>query len=151
MSFTQASDTISGREGEVWFTFPGETPFLAAYVKSIEATATKNKTDINLIGSRATQHKANGWSGSGSMTLYYATTRFRKAMSQYMESGADVYFDVKVINADVTSMVGEQDVTLTKCNTDSVVLAKLSAEDEVLDEDISFTFDGYRINGSFTD
>jgi hypothetical protein len=147
--FVSAKDTISGREGEVWFAFDGQTPEKAAYLKSVEATAEKTKTDVNIIGSRATQHKANGWSGSGSMTLYYATTRFRKVMQEYIQNGKDVYFDIRVINADITSEVGTQDVTLIKCNVDSVVMAKLSADDEVLDEEIGFTFDDVVINSSF--
>jgi hypothetical protein len=147
--FTSARDTISGREGEIWFAFPNEAPEKVAYVRTVEATADKNKTDINLIGSRATQHKANGWNGTGSMTLYYATTNFRRLMSQYIETGDDVYFDVRIANTDGNSSIGTQDVTLMNCNVDSVVLAKLSADDEVLDEDIAFTFDGYRINKDF--
>jgi hypothetical protein len=148
-AFVSAKDTISGREGEIWFAFTGEAPEKVAYVKSIEATADKNKTEINLIGSRATQHKANGWNGTGSMTLYYATTKFRRLMSQYIEEGVDVYFDVRILNTDETSSIGQQDVTLVNCNVDSVILAKLSADDEVLDEDMAFTFEGYKINKDF--
>jgi hypothetical protein len=147
--FQAAKDTISGREGEIYFSFPGQAPERVAYVRTIEATADKNKTDINLIGSRATQHKANGWNGTGSMTLYYATTKFRQMMQQYIAKGNDVYFDVRITNTDTTSSIGVQDVTLINCNVDSVVLAKLSADDEVLDEDIAFTFDDYKINKAF--
>ena len=149
-NFAAAKDTISGREGEIYFVFPGAAPEKVAYVRTIEATADKNKTDINLIGKRATQRKANGWSGSGSMTLYYATTKFRKMMSNYMSKGEDVYFDIRIRNTDPTSAIGEQDVTLINCNADSVTLAKMSADDEVLDEDIAFTFDDYKINKSFS-
>jgi Protein of unknown function (DUF2001). len=119
------------------------------YIKSLEATIEKQKTEVRTLGKRGTQHKATGWTGSGTMTIYYVTTLFRQLMLDYIKNGRDVYFDVTIVNEDPTSSIGRQTVVLRGVNLDSVVAAKLDTEAEVLDEDIDFTFDDIDILDSF--
>jgi hypothetical protein len=110
-------------------------------VRKLEATIEKAKEEVKTLGRRGTQHKAAGWSGSGSMTVYYVTSLFRQLMLEYIKNGRDVYFDIIVTNDDPTSTIGLQTVALHGCNLDSVVIAKLDTESTVLDEDLDFTFD----------
>lgn len=138
--FLKAGDTVSGQEGSAQANINGEVHDLF-YAKAIEATAEKLKTEIKTLKKRGTQHKAAGWSGSGTLTLYYVTSLFRKLMIQYIKTGKDTYFDLIITNEDPTSTIGKQTVVLYNCNIDSTILAKLDVDSEALDEEIEFTFD----------
>lgn len=148
MAFLKAGDTISGQEGRAYATINGQVEEMF-YIKSLEATIEKQKTEVRALGKRGTQHKATGWTGSGTMTIYYVTTLFRQLMLDYIKNGRDVYFDVTIVNEDPTSSIGRQTVVLRGVNLDSVVAAKLDTEAEVLDEDVDFTFDDVDILDSF--
>ncbi len=148
MGFFKASDTISGQEGRATATINGQKEDLL-YIKTIEATVEKQKTEVKTLGKRGVQHKANGWTGTGTMTIYYATTKFRQIMLDYMTTGKDLYFDIQITNDDPSSSIGQQVIMLKNVNIDSVLMAKIDTESEVLDEEISFTFDGVEILTSF--
>lgn len=120
-------------------------------IKNVEATIEKNKAEMKVVGKRGTQHKANGWNGTGSMTIYYFTTKFRQMMLDYVKTGKDLYFDLQIVNEDPTSTIGKQTVVLKNVNLDSVIIAKLDSEADMLDEEISFTFDDVDILDSFSD
>lgn len=140
MPFLKAGDTISGQEGTAFVTINGEV-HEAFYIKSLEATIDKNKVEFKGLGRRGTQNKAAGWTGTGSMTIYYVTSIFRKLMIDYIKTGKDTYFDIQIINDDPSSSIGKQTVTLIDVNLDSVIIAKLDTESDILDEDSDFTFD----------
>lgn len=148
MAFLKAGDTISGQEGRAYATINGQVEEMF-YIKTLEAKAEKQKTEVKTLGKRGTQHKTSGWSGSGSMTIYYVTTLFRQLMLNYIKTGKDVYFDVTVVNEDPTSSIGRQTVVLRGVNLDSTIVAKLDTDSEALDEDIDFTFDDVDILDSF--
>lgn len=148
MAFLKAGDTISGQEGRAYATINGQVEEMF-YIKSLEATIEKQKTEVRTLGKRGVQHKATGWTGSGTMTIYYVTTLFRRLMLDYIKNGRDVYFDVTIVNEDPTSSIGRQTVVLKNVNLDSVMAARLDTETEVLDEDIDFTFDDMDILDSF--
>lgn len=146
--FLRAGDTISGQEGKATAVIDNSVEDMF-YLKSLEATAEKNKVEIKTLGKRGVQHKGVGWTGSGTMTVYYVTSKFREMMLKYAKTGKDTYFNITVVNDDPTSTVGKQTVVLYNCNIDSVILAKLDTEDDALDEDIDFTFDDFDILDSF--
>ena len=83
------------------------------------------------------------------MTIYYATTTFRKMMLDYIKNGKDVYFDIQVINEDPSSTLGKQVVKLGNVNLDSVVMAQFDVDTEILEEDIDFTFEDVDIDQEF--
>lgn len=153
MPYLKAGDVISGQEGWASMLVYGEggqtTVENLFMVKNLEATAEMEKTDIYTLGKRGAQHKPNGWSGSGSMTVYYVSTLFRKMIVQYIKTGKPVYFDITVMNNDPGSTVGLQTVVLKNCSLDSTIVAKLDVESEVLDEDLDFTFDDVDIMDEF--
>jgi hypothetical protein len=148
MAFLKASDTISGQEGRAYATIIGQTEEMF-YVKTLEATVEKQKAEVKTLGRRGVQHKATGWSGSGSMTIFYTTSRFRELMLQYMQNGVDTYFDIEVTNEDPSSTIGKQTVTLKGVNLDSVIMASLDTESEALEEEVSFTFEDVDMPVSF--
>lgn len=140
MAYLKAQDTVCGKEGIAQININGEIHKLFN-IKSLEVKMEKNKSEIQVIGARATQHKTTGWSGSGSMTVHYMSSLFRKLAIQYVKTGKDIYFDMIVTNDDPTSDTGKQTVALYNCNVDSTILAKLDIDDDALEEDMDFTFD----------
>lgn len=146
--FLKAGDIISGQEGKVTATIDGVVEVMA-YVKNLEATFEKQKSEIKTLGHRGTQHKTTGWTGTGSMSMYYITSKFRELARKYAKEGIDTYLDITVVNDDPTSSVGNQTVTLYGVNLDNTILAKLDVDNTELDEDIDFTFDDFEILDSF--
>ena len=145
MSYLKAGDTISGQEAVATMlvhnadgTTSVENMFWA---KNLEASVELEKTEVYTLGKRGAQNKPNGWKGSGSMTIYYVTSLFRRMAIQYIKTGVPVYFDITVTNEDKGSSVGPQTTVLKNCTLDSVLIAKFDVESEVLDESVDFTFD----------
>lgn len=153
MFYLKAGDTISGQEAAASMLIKapdGSTSVENAFwAKNLEATVQVEKTDVYTLGKRGAQHKPNGWSGSGSMTIYYITSLFRKMALRYIKTGVPAYFDLTVTNSDPGSSVGTQTVILKNCTLDSVIVAKFDVESEVLDESVEFTFDDVDILDEF--
>lgn len=150
MAFLRAGDTISGQEGRAFASIDGENHEMF-YVKNIRATVEKQKAEVKTLGRRGVQHKATGWSGTGEMTIYYVTSRFRQIMYKYMKEGVDTYFDITITNDDPMSTIGKQTVTLKGVNLNEVVMAALDTESEALEEDVSFTWEDIDMPELFAD
>ena len=148
-TFLRAGDTISGQEARAIATINGQVIDLF-FAKSVEATATKRKSEVRTLGRRGTQNKTVGWSGTGTLNMYYVSSKMRELMLDYIKTGKDVYFTLVVINSDPTSTVGTQTVALYNCNLDATTLAKLDTEADALDESATFTFDDAEMLTKFT-
>lgn len=147
MAFLKAGDVINGREGTAFMTI-NERNIPLFFLKSIEATVELNKTEIAVLGKRGVQQKVTGASGSGSMTIYRVTSEFAKIAMDYLKTGTIPEIKLKVTNDDPQSTVGRQTTMLYGVLPDSIVIAKLDVESEVLDEDLDFTFnDGEILEG----
>ncbi|ACO85661.1 phage tail tube protein [Clostridium botulinum] len=148
MGFLKAGDTISGQEARGFITIDGRNEELF-YAKKLESKVEKKKTEVRTLSKRGEQHKAAGWSGSGTLTVYYVTSLFRELMIKYMKTGVDTYFDITVTNEDPTSSIGKQTTVLKDCNLDEVSMAMFDVESEVLEEDMGFTFDDVDLLNKF--
>lgn len=148
MPFMRGEDAISGKMGKAYATINGEV-YEMFYLKNIEAVAEKTKAEIPVLGRTGVQHKASGWSGTGTATVYYVTSKFRELMLEYIKTGRDIYFDILIENEDPTSSTGRQTTILKGVNLDSVTMAKLDIESEALDEEISFTFNDIDMPNKF--
>ena len=153
MSYLKAGDTISGQEAVATMLLHNadgsKTVEQMFWAKNLEASASIDKTEVRTLGKRGAQNKPTGWSGSGSMTIYYVTSLFRRMALQYIKTGKPVYFDLTVTNNDPGSTVGIQTTVLKNCSLDSVILAKFDVESDVLDESVDFTFDDVDILDEF--
>lgn len=147
-AYMKASDAISGKEGSLYATIDGKV-IQVAECKSVNAKITKNKTEFKALGYRGTQHKATGWSGSGTLTIYYASSRWAKMMIDYAKKGIDTYFKLQIINEDPTSSIGKQTVTLIDVNFDEAEIAKIDTESEFLDGTMNFTFSDVEMPDEF--
>lgn len=148
MATLKAWDAINGALGTCYANINGNKEEML-YVKNIEAKIKKNKREIKVLGQTGMKHKATGWTGSGTMTIYYSTTKFREMMMEYIKTGKDVYFDIVIENKDESSQIGRQTIVLKQVNIDTMIMAKLDINSTELDEEISFTFNDVNILNSF--
>ena len=144
----RGTDPISGKLGECYATIDGSMEEMI-YLKKIEAKMEKQKKEINVLGYAGSKNKSTGWKGTGTATLYYMTSLFRKLSIEYMNTGKDLYFDMFVVNDDPSSKAGRQKVWLKNVNFDGITLAMLDVENTELSEEVSFTFDGAELVESF--
>lgn len=150
MPFMKESDAISGKYAKAYITINGRVEELF-YARSLEATIEKNKADVPVLGRTNVGKKATGWSGTGTLNIYYVTSLFRQLMQEYIKTGRDFYFDLQVVNEDPQSSAEKQTVVLKNCNLDSVIAAQFDiTSDNPLNEDIPFTFDDYEILDVFS-
>ena len=150
MAYMEGKNVLSGREGTAFITVDGQVKEIA-YLKNIEASVELNKVEVQTLGRRVTQHKINGWSGTGSMNVYYVTSLFRDMIIDYIKKGKVTYFDIQVKNEDLSSTAGKQTTVLKNCLINGAILTKLDIEADYLDEDIEFTFEDADIPDTFSD
>lgn len=146
----KAGDAISGKEGSLYSTIDGNVKQVAE-CKNITAKITKNKVEFKALGYRGTQHKATGWSGTGTLVIHYASSQWAKMMINYAKTGKDKYFNLQMINSDPTSSLGTQKVNLIDVNFDEAEIAKIDVEADFLDESMNFTFSDVELVEEFED
>lgn len=144
----QAEDAVNGREGKAVIEINGKVVELME-LANITATIEKNKTEFKAMGTRNTQNKTIGWTGTGSANVRYVSSMFGKMIEKYVKTGVDTYFTIVVTNEDPGSNTGKQIVQLLGCNLDSLDVTKLDIDTEILDQDINFTFDDMNILQEF--
>lgn len=144
----QAEDCVNGREGVATAVINNEVIELME-LANINITVDKNKTEFKAMGTRNTQNKTTGWSGKGSGTVRYVSSRWAKMINDYVKTGKDTYFTIVITNEDPGSSTGRQTIQILGCNLDSLDIAKLDVDAEILDQDISFTFNDFNILHEF--
>lgn len=153
-TWMKAQDAISGKEGTLIARWKdpqngNDMQYPIAECKNISAKMTKTKSEFKALGQPATQYKANGWNGTGTLTVYYASTQYAWIMSNYANKHVDMYFSLQIVNEDPTSGLGRQEIVLKDVNLDEAEIAKLDVDAEFLDQTMNFTFSGFDINDSF--
>lgn len=151
MAFLRVEDAISGKMASAYATIDGQVVELF-WAKAIEATVEKNKVDMPILGKTGTASRAAGWTGTGTLTVYYISPIFRRMMLKYMETGEDTYFDLLSTNEQPGSAAGTQAIALTGCNIDSMALTMFDiSSDDMLEEEIPFTFSGAEMITEFNE
>lgn len=151
MPFFRETDAISGKMAKAYATIDGRVEELF-YAKALESTIEKNKVDVPVLGKTNTPQRSSGWSGTGTMTVYYVTSKFRQLVRDYIKTGKDFWFDLMVINEQPGSSTGKQTAILKNCNVDSVVAAQFDASsDDMMEEEIPFTFNDYDLQDQFNE
>ena len=130
---------LDGRAGIVIATINGLVTELAE-VKNITATIEKRKSEYNVLGDSATRSKSAGWTGTGSATFHYLTSRWTKMLIDYAKTGRDLYFDMVITNSDPGSSAGTQRIKLGQCNIDGGDIAVIDVDSEFLESSFDFTF-----------
>lgn len=144
-----AENVISSKEGKAFITRGGKNKHLFR-AKDIEATLSKNKEEIRMLGNRMVGHKTTSIQGAGSLTLYHTSSEFKQDFIDYIISGVDMYFNLQIEVEDKSTKFGKESIVLTGCNFDEITIAMLSAEDGVLEQELPFTFEGVEILKPFS-
>ena len=144
-----AKDSLSAKLAECYVTINNNRyNFMQAI--NLEATVEKNKVQVPILGRTAKGNKSSGWVGKGKAKFHYNTSVFRRLLRDYKNTGEDIYFDIQVTNEDPTSEAGRLSVILIDCNLDGGVLAKFDAEGSFLEEEMSFTFEDFKLVEEFS-
>ena len=148
MTILQAEDAVNGREGVATAEIDGEVIELME-LANINVKIEKTKAEFKAMGTRNTQNKTTGWKGTGSANVRYLSTRWAKLMLKYVKQGIDTYFTIVVTNEDPGSATGKQVIQVLGCNLDSLDIAKLDIDSDILDQDIDFTFNDFNVLEEF--
>lgn len=146
----QGRDAVFGALAQCFVTIDGRR-YNFAHATQLEAKATKTKVEVDILGTTTKGNKAAGVKYTGSMTMHYNQSIFRKMMYAYQKDGTDAYFEIQTTNSDPTSAVGDQTITLKNCNLDDCIISKFDASGEILSEDVNFTFEKFVLDSEFNE
>lgn len=146
------NETVSGSQGSVFAEIEGKRYVLAS-ISKFKATFKTNIAKGGVLGLSGKQNKPAGWEGEWEATFYYNQTTFRELAQRYAETGMFPTFNIQVINEDPmsTSMIGRQSITFIDCIAEEITMAMIDVDAESLDEDVSGTFNDFKINDKFKD
>jgi hypothetical protein len=148
MAYTKLADTISAQEGTAYITLDGVTRELFE-ISSLRAQLDLVVQERRMLGSRMTQHKVTGVTGSGSATLYFMNSEQLNQTINYIKNGTRGNITLLVTNNDPQSSVGEQKVKLSNVIFNTIPVAVLEESDDPVTFDSDFTFDGIENENSF--
>lgn len=145
----KVQDTLQASSAECYLTIGTRRyNFMSAF--QLEAKAKKNKTKIPILGRNTKGNKSGTIEITGTMKVHYNQSVIRQMMTDYKDTGEDIYFDIEVTNKG-NATLGNQTVCLIDCNADEITLAKFDANAEYLDEDISFTAEDWQLPEKFNE
>lgn len=144
-----AKDAVYGSLAECYVTIE-DNRYNFMSLTDFESKWEVNIADVAILGKVGMGHKPAGGSGTWSGTAHYNQSVFRKIAHKYQETGEMPYFEIQVTNEDPTSTVGRQTIIHHDCLCDTFTLAKFSAGEDLLDEELSGTFDSWDMPEAFT-
>ena len=144
----QAKDAIICSLAECFITI-GSTRYNFMQLINFESHLKPNATKVDILGRTTKGNKMNGGEGTWSGTAHYNQSILRILAYKYQSTGLMSTFDIQVTNEDPTSSVGRQTIILKGCLIDDFTLAKFGADYELLDEDLSGTFDSFEMPEKF--
>lgn len=143
-----ARDAISGSLANCYVTIDGSR-YKFLQMTEFSATYKPNIVDVPILGRVNKGHKMVGGSGEWSGKATYNQSILREVMKRYQDTGSFPEIEMQIENEDPSSSVGRQSTILTGCLLDSMVVAKFAAGENLLDEDISGTFDKFELPETF--
>lgn len=144
----KGKDTIAAKLAECFVTI-GTRRYNFMQIIDMEAKVDKTKAAVPRLGAIMVGHKSCGMEGTFSGTAHYNQSVMRQALTDYKNTGVDVYFEMQITNDDPGSAAGRQTIILYDCNTDGGILAKFDADGEYLDEEIEGTFEDFSMPEAF--
>ncbi len=144
-----AADAVYGSLAECFVTL-GSNRYNLMSMTKFESKYEVNLTDVPILGKVGKGHKPAGGKGTWSGTAHYNQSVFRKVADQYQKTGVMPYFEIQVSNEDPSSAAGRQTIVHHDCLCDTFTLAKFEAGEELLDEELSGTFESWDMPETFT-
>lgn len=145
-----ANDAVYGGLAECFITIEGRR-YNFMSMTNFESKWEVNIKDVPILGKVGMGHKAAGGKGSWSGTAHYNQSYLREVADKYQKTGVMPYFEIQVSNEDTTSRVGRQTIIHRGCLCDTFILAKLEAGEDIMDEDLSGTFESWDMPEKFKD
>lgn len=145
-----ARDAVYGSCAECYITINGRR-YNFMSMTEFDSNWEVNITEVPILGKIGMGHKAAGGKGTWSGKAHYNQSVFRKMADTYQKTGAMPYFEIQVSNEDPTSEVGRQTIIHRGCLCEQFTLAKFQAGEEILDEDLSGTFETWDMPETFKD
>ncbi len=143
-----AKDSIYGGLAQCFITV-NDRRFNFMSMTEFESKWEVNIVDVPILGKVGMGHKAAGGKGTWSGTAHYNQSHFREIADEYQKTGVMPYFEIQVTNEDANSKTGRQTVILRNCLCDSFILAKFQAGEELLEEELSGTFESWDMPEKF--
>lgn len=143
-----AKDAVYGSLAECFITIEDDR-YNFMSLTEFESEWEVNITEVPILGKVGMGHKAAGGKGTWSGTAHYNQSIFRKIADTYQKTGVMPYFEIQVTNEDPTSAVGRQTIIHHGCLCDTFTLAKFQAGEELLEEDLSGTFESWDMPETF--
>lgn len=143
-----AKDAVYGSLAECFITIDGRR-YNFMSLTDFESKWEVNITEVPILGKVGMGHKAAGGKGTWSGTAHYNQSVFREMANHYQKTGEMSYFEIQVSNEDSGSAAGRQTIIHRGCLCDTFTLAKFQAGEELLDEEISGTFETWDMPEKF--
>ena len=143
-----ARDAISGSLASCYVTIDSRR-YKFLQMTEFSATYKPNIVDVPILGRVNKGHKTVGGIGEFSGKAHYNQSILRRVMKNYQDTGYMAEMEIQIENEDPSAAVGRQATILKGCLLDSVVVAKFAAGENLLDEDISGTFDKFELPETF--
>ncbi len=144
-----AKDAVYGSLAECFITIDGNR-YNFMSLTEFESKFEVVSKDVAILGKVGKGHKPAGGNGTWSGKAHYNQSIFRKIADQYQKTGVMPYFEIQVTNEDPTASVGRQTVIHHDCLCDKFTLAKFQAGEDLLEEELSGTFETFDIPETFT-
>lgn len=145
-----AKDAVYGSLAECYITISGNR-YNFMSLTDFESKWELNVTEVPILGKVGMGHKAAGGKGTWSGTAHYNQSHFRKMALEYQNTGVMPYFEIQVTNEDPSSAAGRQTIIHSGCLCEEFTLAKFAAGEELLDEELSGTFESWSMPETFND
>lgn len=146
----EARDSVSGSLAECYLTLDGRR-YNFMQLTEFESKWAVTMTDVPILGRVMKGKKPTGAAGTWTGTAHFNQSVLRKWLLRYKKTGIIEPFEIQVSNEDPSSRAGRQTITHTGCYVDSSILAKITAGDEILTEELSGTFDDWDMPETFNE
>lgn len=146
----KSNDAVYGSLAECFITIEGRR-YNFMSITEFESKWEVNLVDVPVLGKVGMGHKAAGGKGTWKGKAHYNQSYMRVMADKYQKTGIMPYFEIQVSNEDPTSAAGRQTIIHRGCLCDTFILAKFQAGEEVLDEDLSGTFEAWDMPEKFND
>lgn len=143
-----AKDAVYGSLAECFVTI-GTRRYNFMSLTDFESKWEPKIADVKILGKVGMGHKVAGAKGTWSGTAHYNQSLFREMANEYQKTGVMPYFEIQVSNEDSSSAVGRQTIIHRGCLCDTFTLAKFKAGEEILDEELSGTFESWDMPETF--
>lgn len=145
-----ANDAVFGGLAECFVTIDGRR-YNFMSITEFESQWKVNIKDVPILGKVGMGHKAAGGKGTWKGTAHYNQSVFREMADKYQKTGVIPYFEIQASNEDQGSAAGRQTIIHRGCLCDTFILAKFQSGEELLDEELSGTFESWDMPEKFSE